>query len=120
LTYRALATFGGECGRGAYNGVHYWHASLSYVSGAHAVKVGYRDGTGSVYGQNYIRVPYGYRFNDGRPNQITIRSAPLQGDTQHCEGNANNLNHDLGLYAQDRWTVNRMTLGLGVRFDYYA
>jgi len=120
LTYRAPATFTGECGRGAYNGVHYWNANVTYVSGSHAAKFGYMDGNGWVYGQNYIQVPYSYRFNNGQPNQITIRSAPLVGDTQNCEGNANYLNHDLGLYAQDKWTLKRMTVGLGIRFDYYA
>ena len=26
---------------------------------------------------------------------------------------------DLGLYAQDRWTIKRLTLNYGVRFDYF-
>ena len=26
---------------------------------------------------------------------------------------------DLGLYAQDQWVINRLTLNYGVRFDYY-
>ena len=28
------------------------------------------------------------------------------------------MNANLGLYAQDRWTMNRLTLNLGVRFEY--
>jgi hypothetical protein len=32
-------------------------------------------------------------------------------------GYQNNLNYNLGIYAQDRWTVNRMTLSGGIRLD---
>ena len=31
----------------------------------------------------------------------------------------NNVPANLGLYAQDQWTVDRLTLNLGVRFDYF-
>ena len=30
-----------------------------------------------------------------------------------------NLDNDLGLFAQDRWTMNRLTLNLALRFDYF-
>src|SRR5207245_1362728 len=43
------------------------------------------------------------------PNQVTI-FAPLAGFTS-------NLNHNLGIYAQDRWTLQRLTIGGGLRFD---
>ena len=29
------------------------------------------------------------------------------------------MNADLGLYAQDRWTIKRLTLNFGLRFDYF-
>ena len=29
------------------------------------------------------------------------------------------LNHELGLYAQDKWTLGRLTLNGGIRFDYF-
>jgi hypothetical protein len=51
-----------------------------------------------------------YRFNNGVPNLITERATPFE---RHMK-----QPFDLGLYAQDRWTVNRMTLNLGVRYDY--
>ena len=50
-----------------------------------------------------------YRFNNGVPNQITERATPwYHNETQRGE---------LGIYAQDRWTVRRVTLNLGVRYD---
>ena len=33
-------------------------------------------------------------------------------------GYQNNLNYNLGIYAQDRWTISRLTLSGGLRFDF--
>jgi hypothetical protein len=85
--------------------------SASYVTGSHNVKVGVEmqrgyferndnnDTTGGIW----------YRTRDYIPNQVTIQ-APLAGWR-------NILNYNLGLYAQDRWTVDRLTLSGGVRID---
>src|SRR5262249_53894484 len=29
------------------------------------------------------------------------------------------IGQDLGIYGQDQWTINRLTLNLGLRFDYF-
>ena len=50
-----------------------------------------------------------YTFNGLTPVSITER-APYTSET-HV--------HDGGVYAQDRWTIDRLTLNLGVRWDYY-
>src|SRR5262249_25167369 len=52
-----------------------------------------------------------YRFNNGIPNQITERSTPFT--------RQDNLRAELDAYAQDRWKLNRLTLNLGVRFEYF-
>ena len=31
----------------------------------------------------------------------------------------NRIKMDLGLYGQDQWTLKRLTLNLGLRFDYF-
>ena len=31
----------------------------------------------------------------------------------------NDQHHDIGLYAQDKWTMKRMTFNYGLRFDYF-
>ena len=31
----------------------------------------------------------------------------------------NDQGHDFGVFAQDKWTMKRMTLNYGVRFDYF-
>jgi hypothetical protein len=51
-----------------------------------------------------------YRFNNLVPNQVTLSGAPW---TQKDRFN------DLGLFVQDRWTVNKLTLNAGLRFDYF-
>jgi hypothetical protein len=45
------------------------------------------------------------------PNQVTIRATPYQ-----LQANQDN---DMGLFAQDRWTLNRWTLSGGLRFDMF-
>jgi hypothetical protein len=86
-------------------------ASLSYVTGAHAFKVGVLDtfGTRRV---DYTNIDSNtrYRFNNGVPNQITEVATPY--------GFTNNLGSELGIYAQDKWTLHRLTANLGVRYDY--
>jgi hypothetical protein len=45
------------------------------------------------------------------PNQITIRNTPF--------GTTDEVNADFGLYVQDKWTVDRFALALGLRYDYF-
>src|SRR5262249_48599668 len=52
-----------------------------------------------------------YRFNNGVPNQLWERATPLLQSEQ--------VHHQMGVYAQDRWTTGRLTLNLGLRFDYF-
>ena len=45
------------------------------------------------------------------PNTVTVYNTP----TRYFEY----VNHDLGIYAQDTWTMKRLTLSPGVRFDMF-
>ena len=87
-------------------------ASMSYVTGSHALKVGMTDTWGNTLTSDNTNL-YGlaYRFNGGLPNQITENDYPDQKPTT--------LKAELGLYAQDKWTIKRLTLNVGVRFDYF-
>ena len=89
-----------------------WRGALSYVSGSHNMKVGVQDSFGNLLLRLYsFDVPYRYRFNNGIPNQITINATPVEWNSIQ--------DHDIGVFAQDRWTIGRMTLSGGVRFDAY-
>jgi len=86
-------------------------ASVSYVTGAHAMKFGFLDTFGTRR-EDYTNIDANvrYRFNNGVPNQITEVATPY--------GFRSNLGGELGAYAQDKWTLNRITLNVGARFDY--
>ena len=88
-----------------------YKASASYVTGAHSAKFG-MDLQRGHFNRNNFANPYNdiqIRTLDFVPNQVTI-FAPLAGFTTQ-------LNRNLGLYAQDRWTRSRLTLSGGIRFD---
>lgn len=86
-------------------------ASVSYITGSHALKVGYYAMTGKNQ-QLFLQPIHNeqYRFSNGVPNQITQVATP------HSQ--FQNLDIDLGIYAQDTWTIDQLTLNLGVRFDH--
>ena len=107
LTYRSQANYNNTL-------VPSWtyRAAMSYVTGTHAVKFGFNRTHGYLDEYNYTLNPVSYRFNQGVPNQITERAFPFRSIT--------NLDNDLGLYAQDRWTIDRLDpQGLALRFDYF-
>jgi hypothetical protein len=87
-------------------------ASMSYVTGSHAVKVGFTDTwarTDSTSDSNIHHMMF--RFNNGIPNQITMYGTPLRSATL--------TKGEIGLFAQDRWTLDRWTLNLGLRYDQF-
>jgi Carboxypeptidase regulatory-like domain len=88
-----------------------WRASVSYITGAHALKVGYQDHVGQMHNFYNVAVAgdLSYTFNNTVPNQITQRS-PYEAQT-HV--------HDGGIFAQDRWTIGRLTANVGLRYDFY-
>src|SRR5688572_26862270 len=89
-----------------------WSASMSYVTGSHSSKFGIYNVTAfrdSKVPDNYDKLTY--RFNNGVPNQLTQRATPLDRKERQ--------RFDMGIYAQDKWTISRWTLSGGVRFDMF-
>ena len=88
-------------------------ASLSYVPGGHSFKFGFYNVTAqrtSNVGDNVAHLTY--QFLNGTPNQLTQRATPLY--------RAERQRMDLGVFAQDKWTLERLTLSYGVRFDHFS
>src|SRR5262249_4981086 len=52
-----------------------------------------------------------YTLFNSSPQSITLSTAPY---TQ-----LQNLNADMGIFAEDKWTLHRVTLTGGLRFDYF-
>jgi hypothetical protein len=92
--------------------VTYYRAALSYITGAHAFKAGVGDISGRNVERQWDLAPVSYRFNNGVPNQITQRALPIDFRV--------NIDHQFGAYVQDRWTIDRLTLNLGLRYDWFA
>ena len=88
---------------------YFYRAAVSYVTGTHNVKVGFNRVHGYLKVYTYDNQPVSYRFNNGVPNQVTIRATPYQ--------LLNNQDNDFGLFVQDRWTLDRWTISGGLRFD---
>jgi hypothetical protein len=107
LRYRSFEQFRRQLVN-SYN----FRASVSYITGTHATKLGLMHRSGNVDYYAFDFQPVSYRFNNGIPNRITQRALP----TQYY----GNIDHDLGIYAQDKWTERRLTLSYGLRYDYFA
>ncbi len=86
-------------------------SSLSYVSGAHALKAGVQWGWGKLESFRETNGDIIQRYRDGRPVQVQIKNTPTFAVTK--------LNADVGLYVQDTWTLRRLTLTPGLRFEYF-
>jgi hypothetical protein len=90
--------------------------AVSYVTGTHQFKTGvnYRHTTiGNIDKLGADTDMHGtavnYRFNNGVPNQLTLLDAPW---------NFQETTKDLALFAQDQWTISRLTLNLGARYNH--
>ena len=86
-------------------------ASLSYVTGSHAFKVGFQHYEGHRPSTRTNRYDAVLRMNNGVPFQAVLISSPVVVRPR--------IKHDLGFYAQDQWTLSRLTLNAGLRFDYF-
>jgi len=85
-------------------------ASMAYVSGSHNVKVGF-DQMDNYSDRIYLQNNQGlfYRFNNGTPNQLTMVLNNFR-QQEHVRGGA--------VYGQDQWTLGRLTVQAGLRYDY--
>ena len=92
-------------------------AAATYVTGTHNIKVGFQRTWGTFthsydanadltqqYRSNSTGVPYTV------PNSVVIRNTPLVLFGER-------LNYDLGIFAQDAWTLNRLTINAGIRWE---
>ena len=93
--------------------------ALSYVTGSHALKVGFTHRNGAQEEHKFEVNPLRFRFRNGVPNRLTMTGLP----TEHS-GNrltvVQEVDHDIGAYVQDKWTSGRLTVNLGVRYDYFT
>ena len=92
-----------------------WRASMSYVTGAHNLKFGTQWAHGWIVnnGSNNALPKFGpvqITTNGGVPLSITLFAHP-----QLIRSDFRNV----GIYAQDQWTMGRATVNLGLRGDLF-
>ena len=91
-----------------------FQGAVSYVTGSHSAKFGARFHKNiSTFPKNFYNdAQLKYNFRGGAPYQLTMYAD--QGSDQHQD-------HSIfALYAQDRWTINRLSLQGGLRFEYLS
>jgi hypothetical protein len=93
------------------SGVKNWAASLSYVTGSHTLKGGmqYQDGISrqsDLYRADINQI----QFLNGLPRAVVLQASPRYA--------VENI-RDLGLFVDEKWTLNRITLSGGIRYDYF-
>ena len=86
--------------------------SVAYVTGTHNIKVGVTDEQ-AFNDESRLRNhtdTLNYDFLNGKPNRLQYYAQPyFQQERQLME---------LGLFAQDAWKLQRLTLNVGLRYDY--
>jgi hypothetical protein len=86
-------------------------SSISYVTGSHNIKSGVQYSTGKT---EFVREATGdiqqIRYRSGVPDAVVVGNYPLHEVPQ--------LNYDVAVFAQDSWTVNRLTINGGLRAEW--
>jgi hypothetical protein len=87
---------------------HHYLGTVTYIRGAHEMKAGGSFFRAESYNPSQ---PFGYAaytYRDGVPVQASLSLPRTQTDT---------LNADIGLWVQDRWRLDRLTVNYGLRLD---
>ncbi|MBI2150761.1 MAG: TonB-dependent receptor, partial [Acidobacteria bacterium] len=87
-----------------------YSGSLSYATGAHNFRFGGALGEGPRRTVEYYTGDLTMTFRQGLPQSVTLRTPRDQREA---------IKADVGIFAQDKWTIKRVTLNLGARFDWF-
>jgi hypothetical protein len=85
---------------------------MSYVTGSHALKSGFNWVFGDYVLEYDINGDLVQLYRNGVPDSVRVYNTPVRANEY--------LNGNLGMFVQDAWTVKRMTLNMGVRFERFV
>ena len=85
--------------------------SVSYITGSHAFKIGVSLEEGINNTETHVAGDVNYSFRNAVPTQITQWATPYTV--------LEKTRADMGIFAQDQWTIKRLTFNYGVRFEYF-
>ena len=86
-------------------------AKWSYVTGSHNFRAGLQYQWGFTRTTTTINGDLFQQYQNGRPFQVTVYNTPI-------DGVRNDLDAAVGLFVQDAWTVGRLTINGGLRYDH--
>ena len=89
----------------------YLVGSVSYVTGSHNMKFGVQNNWGYEWFATYKNADLEQNYQNGVPTSVYVFNSPTYLN--------NRLDAFVGIYAQDSWTYNRLTLNYGVRWEYF-
>jgi len=89
----------------------YITASVAYVTGGHQFKVGFQNRSGYRGSDRTINGDINQLYRNSVPFAVDVLNTPI---TQRSQ-----VNHDLGVFVQDSWTMKRLTMSPGLRWDYF-
>ncbi len=94
----------------AFTPVYGSRGAVSYVTGSHALKMGFTLTAGRYDNTSRRTGDVSFLAINGTPLQATYTGTPTF--------STNRIRPNLGLYAQDQWSIRRLTVNAGLRFDY--
>jgi len=103
--YRAAPNYGEHLSSGADQ-----RFAVSYITGTHAIKTGIQIHQTWVRHEDMPGSAVQYTFRNGAPVSVTQFANPFVFREKQ--------NALLGLFAQDQWTMKRLTVNYGLRYDY--
>jgi hypothetical protein len=97
---------------GVYPDRYNAQAAASYVTGSHAFKFGFQDSWGPFNRTSRANGDLYQNYQNGVPQTVTLYATPAWWRDR--------LNANLGIYGQDVWTMSRLTLTIGGRWEYVS
>jgi Carboxypeptidase regulatory-like domain len=96
---------------GTYNFRYMVISTLNYVTGSHALKAGFQWHIGQTWNTADANADLVQRYRSGVPDSVIVYNTPAR--------LYNLMGADLGLYVQDSWTLKRLTINPGLRYEYF-
>jgi len=87
-------------------------STASYVTGSHSFKAGAQWGFGDYQTERDINGDLVQLYRNGVPDSVRVYNTPVRAKEF--------LNADLGVFAQDSWRIDRLTVNAGVRLEYFS
>ena len=95
---------------GRYPDRYNMQGAISYVTGAHSIKTGVQYNWGPYENTRETNADLQQVYRTGVPSTVTVYNTPLRYKDA--------LVADVGLFVQDTWTLKRLTVNGGLRWEY--